>query len=213
MSYVIVTAGVIVLTLTGTIMNSRSAAAQGPPNGMSVNVVSSVPLHADVSGNVGITGTPNVNVTNPARAPVLALNVDDPGRIPYQSFSVADSCDSIFPICSGLFTAVPSGHRLVAQHFSGAMTFKSPPASFVFVNLASTSTSLYQPFNSFQLTPGDGSEAHFDQSILLYFDPGQQPKATLTFHGTASFDVIYLTLTGYLLDCAIAPCAQIGPPG
>jgi hypothetical protein len=33
--------------------------------------------------NVGLTGTPNVNVANPATAPALFLNVNDPGRIPY----------------------------------------------------------------------------------------------------------------------------------
>src|SRR4051794_11022153 len=36
----------------------------------------------------GATPVPDVNVvnvTNPATAPVLALNVNDPGRIPYQS--------------------------------------------------------------------------------------------------------------------------------
>jgi hypothetical protein len=94
----LITAAVLsVLAVVGTIMNSHQAEAQGPPGGMSVNIVNPSPVpvtgSTTVSGtvaatqsgswNVGITGTPKVNVTNSATAPVLSLNVNDPGRTPY----------------------------------------------------------------------------------------------------------------------------------
>ena len=78
----------IPLPVTGTVGIS------GPVN---INAASALPVTGSttVSGavaatqsgtwNVGITGTPNVNVTNPATAPALFLNVNDPGRIPHQS--------------------------------------------------------------------------------------------------------------------------------
>lgn len=68
---VLVLLGVIVAT-----MNScQGVAAQGPTSGTSVNIVN--PLPVPVTGSLGITGTPNVQVTNPATAPVLVLNVND----------------------------------------------------------------------------------------------------------------------------------------
>src|ERR1051326_4393671 len=55
---------------------------------------------------VGITGTPNVTVTNPATAPVFFRNVDDPGRTPYESSAqcVVSNNNSL---CSAIFGAVP----------------------------------------------------------------------------------------------------------
>jgi hypothetical protein len=68
----------------GYLMSSQQAVAQGPPSGLAVNIVNPLPLpvtgSTTVSGtvaatqsgtwNVGVTGTPNVNVANPATAPV-----------------------------------------------------------------------------------------------------------------------------------------------
>jgi len=104
-----------VLAIIGTIMSSHQAAAQGPSNGLAVNVVQSIPLQ--VTGSTTITGTPNVNVANPATAAVLSLSVNDPGRIPYQS-QIQNLCGKSFTtaFCSFDFPKVPSGHRLVIQH-------------------------------------------------------------------------------------------------
>jgi hypothetical protein len=115
------------LAVIGYLMNSQQAVAQGPPGGLAVNIVNPVPVpvtgSTTVSGavaatqsgtwNVGITGTPNVNVKNPATAPVLFLNVNDPGRIPYQS---RQDCSG--PLnsgnCSASWPPVPANHRLVS---------------------------------------------------------------------------------------------------
>jgi hypothetical protein len=77
------------LAIIGTIMNSHQAEAQGPPGGLAVNIVNPLPVpvtgSTTVSGtiaatqsgawNVGITGTPNVQIANPATAPALTLDI------------------------------------------------------------------------------------------------------------------------------------------
>jgi hypothetical protein len=206
------------LGMIGYLMNSQQAVAQGPPDGLAVRIVNPVPVpvtgSTTVSGtiaatqsgtwNVGITGTPHVNVTNPATAPVLFLNVNDPGRIPYQSQLLstcpADECILTFPV-------VPTNHRLVIQHFSGEITFSGAPsplgtilrglggpqsASMVTTSLPATSV-----FHATTL---------FDHLVLLSYDAGRQPLAVLS---APSIQFADITLIGYMLDCTIAPCAAI----
>ena len=118
---------VLLLAAIGTMMNRQAMQAAGGP---SVTIESPIPLPvtgtvtatgtiaATQSGtwNVGVTGTPNVHVTNPATAPALFLNENDPGRIPYQSFQGVP-CSAV--PCIASFPVVPANHRLVVQHFSG----------------------------------------------------------------------------------------------
>jgi hypothetical protein len=84
-NHLIAVAVLSVLAIVGTVMSSHQAVAQGPADGLAVKIVSPVPVPVTglttVSGtvaatqsgqwNVGISGTPNVNVTNPAIAPVF----------------------------------------------------------------------------------------------------------------------------------------------
>lgn len=73
------------LAVIGSLMNSQHVSAQAPPNGLAVDVIKSIPLQVTgsttVSGNVGITGTPNVNVNS---LPAVRL-LDEPGRSPFLS--------------------------------------------------------------------------------------------------------------------------------
>jgi hypothetical protein len=86
----IVVAAFTLLAVIGTIMNSRQVEAQGPPNGLAVNIVNPIPVpvtgSTTVSGTVAITGQPlGVNVNNSptvsltAGTTVLTKNVDEPG--------------------------------------------------------------------------------------------------------------------------------------
>jgi hypothetical protein len=222
-NHLIAMAVLSVLAIVGSIMNSHQAAAQGPPNGLAVNIVNPLPVpvtgSTTVSGtiaatqsgawnvgltpgaSVGITGTPNVNVTNPATAPVLFLNVNDPGRIAYQSVTRA-SC--VKNTCNGVFPAVPSGHRLVIQHFSGSESF-SQPTDFVEARLLTPSSAVLSVF----LIPSNiESISDFDQAVLVYYDAGEQPFAQSNAIGVLINQASF-TLTGYMLDCTIAPCAAI----
>jgi hypothetical protein len=52
---------------------------------------------------------------------------------------------------------------------------------------------------------GTGS---FDQPVLLYADAGDQVEAFLV-GASGAFGGAFVLLTGYMLDCTIAPCAAI----
>jgi hypothetical protein len=218
-NHLIAVAVLSVLAIIGTIMNSHQAKAQGPPGGLAVNIVNPLPVpvtgSTTVSGtiaatqsgawNVGITGTPNVNVTNPATAPVLSLNVNDPGRIAYQS-DLSLSCNSTTQ-CAGSFPIVAANHRLVIQHLNGEVAFSGSPSS-LFVALRGNGTAQSTSIVTASLPAQNGFPAvsAFDQSILLYFDAGQLPSAVVDGN---NFLFAEITLTGYMLDCTIAPCAAI----
>jgi hypothetical protein len=50
-----------------------------------------------------------------------------------------------------------------------------------------------------------------DNSVLLYFDAGDHPSvlvAAISAGATGATEAS-VTLTGYILDCSIAPCAAI----
>jgi hypothetical protein len=83
--------------------------------------------------NVGISGTPNVNVSNPASAPLLSVNVNDPGRIPYQS-TISGNCDINRRVRRPFFTG-PNGASPGDQHVTGYVSFnvapQSPPTAFL----------------------------------------------------------------------------------
>jgi len=203
----LIAAGLLsVLAIIGTIMNSHRVAAQGPPTGMSVNIVN--PLPVPVTGTVGVTGTQNVNVANPATAPVLFLNVNDPGRIPYQKVISAKGPFLTFP-------AVPSGHRLVLQHVSINLSIGNALATTQAVGVVYNNIVVPEMLVSMfplavQLLEGGIAQAFVDQPILGYVDAGSAP---IVGEGVESGIVgnMVAVLTGYMLDCTVAPCAAIAP--
>jgi hypothetical protein len=128
-NHLIVATVLSLLAIAGTIMNSHQAKAQGPPGGLAVNIVNPLPVpvtgSTTVSGtvaatqsgawNVGITGTPNVNVTNPATAPVLALDISKSAsrhvQLDCEIFSGAGSvCTDVAALTPYV---VPPGQNLV----------------------------------------------------------------------------------------------------
>jgi hypothetical protein len=76
-NHLIAAAVLSVLAIVGTIMNSHQAKAQGPPNGLAVNIVNPVPLpvtgSTSVSGTVAATqsGTWNVGITGNSKTDPL----------------------------------------------------------------------------------------------------------------------------------------------
>jgi hypothetical protein len=112
---------------------AKNVAAQGPgpSEGLAVRVVDPLPLPttgtSTVSGvvastqsgawDIGIVGTPTV----------LARNLDEPGRAPFQEETqvpAQGSCDSEFCGSTYQFTKVPAGKRLVITDVSVYMTTK-----------------------------------------------------------------------------------------
>jgi hypothetical protein len=209
----------LILAAIGSVMNSRQSTLQGAggpavtidPTQLPLPVQGSLSVSGTIAAtqsgawNVGINGTPNVNVANPATAPALYLNVNDPGRIPYQSFTDTPTC-VLSAACTASFPAVPANHRLVIQHFSGSVNFSGTPSN-VFARLLSDAAG---PFAGVIATAAASSvgttQTIYDQPVLLYFDPPLEPVAQVAGNNilSASF-----TLTGYMLDCTVAPCAAI----
>ena len=150
-----------------------------------------------------------VQVANTRTNPVLTSRIDDPGRIPYLSIvNQTGKCPVGGNTCFWEFGGVPSAHRIVIQHVSGVIGFSTAPTSLV-VSLNNGSgfpvSSFFAPFTTFSA---------FDQQVEGYFDPGQivEVRASMvggTFPNPADSISEVVTLSGYELDCTVAPCAPI----
>jgi hypothetical protein len=109
----------------------------------------------------------------------------------------------------GSFRAVPSGHRLVIQHLSGKV---SNAGGLTFADVVLGEPGPILTFESIfpgTISSGNNNVALFDQPVLLYYDAGKQPLAVINFTGTPGSASSNLLITGYLLDCNLAPCAPI----
>jgi hypothetical protein len=209
---------VLLLAAIGTMMNRQAAQAAGGP---SVTIESPIPLpvtgtvavtgSTTVSGtvaatqsgtwNVGLTGTPNVNVANPATAPALFLNVEDPGRVAYQAVAKG-GCGPVGSCFAG-FSLVPANHRLVIQHISVKGVTGVAPANVLVelhVNLPGIGA------DDFSATATASPIFVFDQPVLLYVDAGAFALVDVSGAGITSIEV---NLAGYMLDCTTGPCAAI----
>ena len=147
-----------------------------------------------------------VNVTNPATAPVLAVNLNDPGRIPYQSMHTVTTPLSDHQFGS-VFPTVPDGYRLVVQHVSGQVFFgNSPTAVTVTLTNLTADTQLRSIF------PVPNSQA-FEHTVLAYYDAGENPLVIITTDPQLEIlqpsNFVGVTMTGYLVNCNIGSCAAI----
>jgi hypothetical protein len=206
----------------GTLMDNHGA-AHAADVGPTVTI--GAPLPVPVSGSVAITGTPavnvnntpNVRVVNSASSPALTSSLDDPGRTPYQAAVTTFFCQHFFggQICDFSFPPVPSNRRLVIEHVGGQFTFTAV-ATVVFAAVG-TPHVLGSRFPIPQVTVAPGAVfTVFDQAVKGYFDATTlQPGVSVSFLGTADLvatgNASFATLTGYLLDCAAAPCSPIAP--
>jgi hypothetical protein len=64
---------VVILAVIGSVMNSRQSTIQGA--GGPTVTIDPAQLPLPVTGTIGLTGTPNVKVTNTVTAPVLVLDI------------------------------------------------------------------------------------------------------------------------------------------
>jgi len=196
----------------GTFMSAHRAGAQGPPAGLAVNLVS--PLPVPVTGSLTLPGTVSANITNPATAPVLALNIADPGRIPYQS-RVQGSCGLTVSECLIAFPPVPVGQRLVIQHVSIIAQLAAPtlltPVVTLSTNVIGTAWAI---FAGTGVNIGSGQQRYVvDQAVQFYVEAGQTPYVNVALEPdlaiAANSMIAHASVFGYLLDCTIAQCAPI----
>jgi len=126
--------------------------------------------------------------------------VDDPGRIPYQSSETIGMGQRAF-----LFPAVPVGHRLVIQHVSAHVNLQSAVTNQVEVSVNASDNG-----SSNFLSQFSGKLVEFDQPLQLYVDAGDAPEVVVLVDGGLTLvSNAFGTLSGYLLDCTVAPCAKI----
>jgi hypothetical protein len=161
---------------------------------------------------VNVGNTPSVNVSNTSTQPVAAVRIDEPGRIAYQSqVDKSGSCTS-GTTCFFEFGSVPAGHRVVIQHVSGIVSFSGANAA-TWVQLNNGSGAPVSTFFTPQVPTVSFSA--FDQTVQAYFDPAAfggliEVEVSLlggTFPGGGQVEGV--TLSGYELDCNVAPCALI----
>jgi hypothetical protein len=125
--------------------------------------------------------------------------VDDPGRIAYQSTA---ACVLDVNACGFDFPRGPTNHRLVIQHISGSLVGNPTGAQVQLFGGANGAVS------SFIAPPSFQGQSQFDQPVLQYFDAGSAPSLTAVAD-TTLISFSSATLSGYLLDCATTPCAAI----
>lgn len=150
------------------------------------------------------SSTSNVIVLNPATEPALTRNVDDPGRIAYQSTA---TCLLDSNACTFGFPAVPQ---------------KSPaccPACVWFPRVSRRAWEGAQmtldggangALSSFIAPPSFLGTGLFDQPLLQYFDAGSAPVLGALADINLSSNSL-ATISGYLLNCAVTPCAATAP--
>ncbi|HUA19215.1 MAG TPA: hypothetical protein VMU80_28305 [Bryobacteraceae bacterium] len=158
-----------------------------------------------------------VLVANTTANPAITSNMDNLGRVAYQSTQLGSQV-----LASNLgfgvnFPAVPANHRLVVQHVSmqGFFTGSVPPSAQTLVALqCSNCAGGNAPFSAFfapSAQVGDNVVA-VDSPVLVYFDQGQIPMVQVDSSAaivTTQELPPTLTLTGYMLDCSAAPCSAI----
>ena len=180
-----------------------TCAAQKPSQPVTVTNTDSNPL--PVTGNVGVIGTANVNVTNTPSVTVngtaLVRNVDDPARNAFAVFREYDvpsgSADQTFFVAT-----VPAGKRLVIETVETGTNV--PSGQSVIFNL---NTSL----NSQTIThliavaaqgniPTIGDTWVGTHAVRWYTDSGADVTVRLRRSSSAGGAFIGVTLSGYLVD-------------
>src|SRR5260370_12773885 len=155
----------------------------------------------------GAYSTP-VTVMNTSANPASTLDAGRASRIPYVS-TVSFNCGSGISECVPLFTAAPTGFRLVIENISGEFKLAPgvtiPPAGDLSFN-----NGIF-PVWGFSATvgPTNGSTiARFSQPVKAYADPSDgQPLVRVD----ANWNNVpqTLTLSGYLINCSLTPCPAI----
>ena len=144
----------------------------------------------------------------PATLALPIMNVDEPGRIPYQAGAFGH-CNGT--VCKATFQAIPAGHRLVIQHVSGNVSTLDPVPDETRVLVSMNNQVQFMSFPVAPFIPGV-FVGGFDQPVVFYVDGGQ----TLTVQaniGVSAMDTFTPSVIGYLLDCAKASCAPIAGAG
>lgn len=199
---------------------SSPEAPPAPPGLSPIPVTGTVSANQAGAWNVGIVGTPSVNIanvptvtlSNSSSLPLFFHNADDPGRVPYQTLNQLSSCPNPQE-CLATPPPVPAGHRLVVEHLSGNVQFNAVPQAISIVVSNQSGVTI----TGTRLAPPYITSTSFDIPVHFYVDGGQSYTLFAFVDPSTSFESnpneppATLNATGYLLDCTAAPCAPIAP--
>jgi hypothetical protein len=213
---------IIAVSAAGTAVAGEKAQNSTSNSTQNVNVVNTPTVTVGSMPPVSISGTPtvNANVTFPATQGVTLMNTtSNPGsvldadkatRIPYQSAILSSQCFGL-ATCQFQFAPIPSGYRLVVENISADITLASGTTAPPSLQLQDTSHYTHRRLTG-TLGQNDANYAYagLNENIRAYFDPLDGPVVAYL---TANFPVIgafeFVTLTGYLENCAVAVCPAI----
>ena len=170
-----------------------------------VNVVNTPTVRAEQLGqwNVGLSGTPTVQVGNAANSPVFVRDVDNPARQPFQR-----ELDPLVTV--GQFTAsdsltVPAGKRLVIEFATAPVT--TPPGTKLWVRIQTTVNGISNQYSLLPELQGSFAASGSDfllaaQPMKVYADPATQVVAVVNvLGGTANANTgAGVVMSGYLID-------------
>jgi len=151
---------------------------------------------------VGITGTPNVNVTNPVGSPVPVFFGTANVRVPFQfqaNGTIAGGSSS-----DTQTFVVPAGNLLVIETVTATA---APQSTFTLRGiLVGTTANTVAAIHSFPLfeqpqgTPQTFKDANLAQRVRLYADPGSTVSMILNRAGTDAIGVNWqASVSGYLV--------------
>ncbi len=196
-------AGAQDVKVVNTSANPVPTQAQGTTDIAGIVSVTNTPTVLAKQGgpwNVGISGTPTVQIDNAANAPVFVREVDNPARHAFQSSILFDIPDSFIEVCPTLAT-VPIGKRMVIQYVSARVTLPFSDQKIDEIRLRTTVNGV-EAFHDLKVEPtGVFNRFRVAQPVQVYADPSALVELcvsrTLTA-GMAPFNSA--TLSGYLVD-------------
>lgn len=212
-SYIVVTLAIAILGLS--FLLSAPRASEAAPSDKDVVVVNTPadPVPVSVQGtvqsaqngawNVGLTGTPTVQVGNAANAPVLVRDVDNPARHPYTS-QVFLSWTPGNNVASADFSAVPAGKRLVLEYVAAEGSIPQGQQFFMLIQSPAVNGFVYPLVVTKQASFAFGPTDIYttSQPVRIYIEPGTTFRALANRNDTtggAGTDII-VSVTGYLVD-------------
>ena len=179
----------------------NTSQGQGGPPAQNVNVVNTPTVHAEQSGtwNVGISGTPSVEVVNTSDSPVLGRDVDHPARHPFQRGVVIEFATGE-GIASAQFT-VPADKRLVIEYVSANIILTEGVMFRFSVRTSagsSTGTHYFAPISQ----PNFPEAYTISQDTRVYAAPGSTVtiEARRTVNATSLPSTGFASISGHLVD-------------
>jgi hypothetical protein len=155
-----------------------------------------------------------VQVTNTTANPVPNLDAERIARIPYESTQQPQgNCpnSNLIQACNFAFTPPPTGYRLVVENVSGWIVLANgttlpPIAILTDVDNTVGRTTIWSYAGILVQGSGTAILASFNQPAHAVFDAGDSGPEVAVNANWEGGTVQYMTLTGYLENCAITGC-------